>query len=98
VILISILQRWRQWYATPIAIVVAQAVDSVVFYPVVFRGLSLHDMTQVTIDGYITKVACAALLIPAYLYASRKRPHDYVLRVKRAGGVETNADNGNELQ
>jgi uncharacterized PurR-regulated membrane protein YhhQ (DUF165 family) len=73
VVLITILQDFQRWYGVPLAVTVAQAVDSAIFYPVVFRDLPLHDLTLFTFDGYITKLVCAVVLVPAYLFCVRKR-------------------------
>ena len=51
------------------AVVIGQFVDSMIFYPIVFHAMPLHDLVVITTSGYVTKIVCGLFLAPAYLYA-----------------------------
>lgn len=77
-VMLGVLQRFTmKWVAAPLAVVLGQAVDSAIFYPIVFDRLPFEITTQIAIDGFLTKIAVAVALIPAYLYAVRQRPDDF---------------------
>lgn len=81
--MLAVLGRFKQWWAVPLAVVFGQVIDSAIFYPIVFHTLPIMTMVQVAVDGLIAKLACAVAFIPAYLYAVRKHPDDYVVRIDR---------------
>lgn len=83
-VLLGTLERFKDhWWGASLAVVLGQIVDSAIFYPVVFHAMPLALTIQVAVDGFITKLACAVALIPAYLYAVQRHPEDLVARLDR---------------
>lgn len=72
VVLVGILHKFPGWRGTALGVAAAQAVDSALFYPAVFHAMPMRDLTQIAVDGYAAKLACAAVLVPAYVFYARR--------------------------
>ena len=61
--MIAILQRRQVWWSYVVAIIVAQVLDSVVFYPLAFSHLPLVEIAELTWTGVVFK--CAVSVVAA---------------------------------
>lgn len=72
-VLLGCLRRWDGWFGLAGALVLGQAMDSLIFYPIAFYDLPLGSMVEISIVGFVLKILSTIALAPTIWWMLRRR-------------------------